>query len=167
MKILKIVKISSQIADVVKVLTEDFESSCMFLHFMLHQLSSKDNKLENKIKWIRDQIIHSTNQIFFPLLDIVPENDVLYIRPVTEFVGEGQYTISLLSPSNSEQPLYLVSPFFFLTILFLCYICGTWRLEEKQECLSATKFDKSISLWKAIIFIHIFFLMLYKWDLET
>lgn len=43
----------SQNVDAVKVLTEDskvFESNCMFLHFMFHQISLEANELEDKIK---------------------------------------------------------------------------------------------------------------------
>ena len=50
---LKILKISSQTTNAVKVLTKGSEVSeynFKFLHFMLHQLSSEANELEDKIK---------------------------------------------------------------------------------------------------------------------
>ena len=64
--------------EVIKIMTEDSkdtESSCMFLHFMLHQLPPEANELKDKIKWICDQIVHSTNQILFPRPNIMG-NDI-------------------------------------------------------------------------------------------
>ena len=101
---------------------------------MLHQLSSEANELEDKIKWERDQIVHSTNRTTFPLPDFVGKDCTILITHITDLWAKGLtwYHSFLMQQWAAAQGDF---PFFPLTVKFLHYRSLHWRLEELARFL--------------------------------
>ena len=81
LKIMKILKNSSQTTDDVMVLTQGSEVSDLALYFFtscFNHLLSKHDEYEDKIKWERDQIVHSTNRTTFPLPDFMGKDCIIH-----------------------------------------------------------------------------------------
>ena len=111
---------------------------CFFISCFIN-FHQKPMNLKIRSKWERDQIVNSTNQTFFPLPNFMGKDNTQYHsfhHPIVDICS-------------------IWFPYFSIKqSLFLCYISGTWRLEENTEALQ--QFDKSISLWKAIKFVYNF-----------